>query len=466
MKKILTGFIIGIIAGALILFFVNEKWPISGLFNGDKSAETIPTGTVPTGFSSITSKLEKGGDLFVYLNTSKISASIERSINTLKETITSSEKMQGGQKGEAEKWFTFIKSILKGSGLLEISGIGISSKEYEKGFTRSKFIVQHDPDKGKGLFWNSGSNRSGDLSSLDILTEDTVFASFSDINYNTIWKWIRKQAEQSGDDKIRFGLTSMEKDLKDNGIDLNSLLSSINGETGIIFTMDKTNIKEYPTPDKKIKFPDPGFALVIETANDSIFTLLSKKIPEVKIIEKDGVKSISIKTPKMPFSFSPKIIQAENMLIIASRPEIVESILKGAGDKSIRNSEEFKKLSTGMPDSGNGFTFLSSAFFSEILRIQKEVNPGNVEAQNKGMEFIKKMGLNFDNLSFFRIVRRTDEGYNLTTNSTMKIEMLMMLPAIAAGGVFAAVLIPQLSKSRGRKIIREEQPQTPPSQEL
>ncbi len=466
MKKILTGFIIGIIAGGLLLFFINKKWPLTDMFSGDKPVKTISNGTGSGEFSSITSKLEMGGDLFVYLNTSKISASIERSVNTLKETITSSEHMQKDQKGEAEKWFTFLNSILKDSGLLEISGIGISAKEYDKGFTRSKFIIQHDPDNGKGLLWNSGGKISGGLSSLDILPQETVFASFSDVNYNTIWKWIKEQAERSGDDKIRFSLTSMEKDLKDKGIDLNSLLNSINGETGIIFTMDKNNLKEYPAPGKKIKFPDPGFALVIETGNDSIFTLLSTKIPDAVVVEKDGMRSITIKTPQMPFTFSPQIIQAENMLIIASRPEIVEKILKGAGDKGIRNSEEFRKLSIGMPESGNGFTYLSSTFFSEIMKIQTELNPGDAEAQNKGMEIIKKMGLNFDNLSVFRVIQKTDEGYTLTTNSTMKMEMMMMLPVITAGGVIAAVMIPQLVKNRQGKFNREELPQTPPSREL
>ncbi len=466
MKKILTGFIIGIIAWTLLLYLINKTWPLSALNSQDNPMGIVSTGADSSEFSSITSKLEKGGDLFVYLNTSKISESIERSVNTLKETINSSEKIQKDHKGETEKWFSFLNNILKDSGLLEISGIGMSAKEYEKGFTRSKFIIQHDPEKGNGLLWNSGGKTSGDLSSLDILPEETVFASFSDINYNTIWKWIKEQAERSGDDKIRFGITSMEKDLKEKGIDINSLLSSIKGETGIIFTMDKKNLKEYPTPVKKIKFPDPGFALVIETANDSIFTLLSTKIPDVTVAEKDGMKSISIKSPQMPFTFSPQVIQAENMLIIATRPEIVETILKGAGKKGIRNSEEFRKLSIGMPKTGNGFTYLSSVFFSEIMRLQKELNPRDAEAQNKGMEILKKMGLNFENLSSFRIIQKTKEGYTITTNSTMRIEMMMMLPVVTVGGVAAAVMIPQLMKNRMGKFNRAEPPQTPPSREL
>ena len=76
------------------------------------------------------------------------------------------------------------------------------------------------------------------------------------------------------------------------------------------------------------------------------------------------------------------------------------------------------------------------------------------------------MGLNFDNLSVLRIIQKTDEGYTVTTNSTMKMEMIMMLPVVTAGGIVAAVMIPQLVKNRQGKFNREVQPQTPPSREL
>ncbi len=466
MKKILTSFIIGIIAGAVILFFVNEKCPVSGIFKGDKPVKTESSISNSTEFLSISEKLEKGGDLFAYLNTSKIIDTINRSLNTLKDTITDDEKMDKNRKAEAEKWFKFITGILNKSGLLEISGIGVSSIEVEKGLTRSKFVIQHDPGEGNGLLWNTLGKNTGDLSYLDLLPEETVLSSFSDTNYFMIWKWLKEQAERFGDDKIRFSLTSIEKDLKDNGIDLKSLLGSINGETGIIITMDKENMKEYTAPHKKIKFPDPGVALVISTSNDSIFKLLSEKIPGINVVEKDGVKSIDIKAPKMPFTFAPQIVQSDNMMILGSRPDLIVKILKGSGNKSIRNSEEFKKLSKGMPDSGNGFTYLSSAFFREFMNIQKELSPGDVEAQNKGMEFMKKIGLNFENLSVFRIIQKTSEGYTITTNSTMKMEMMMIMPAVAAGGVIAAVMIPQLIRKRAEGFNRGVQPLTPPSREL
>jgi len=449
----------------VILYFVNEKWPLSGLFSGDKGVIPAAAASGSPEFDSITSKLDKEGDLFVYLNTSKLMGTINNAFATLKETVTSEGKLSEAQKEEADKWFSFLQGILNDSGLLKISGMGISSKEIESGLTRSRVVMQHDPGAGDGLLWNLGRKDSGDLGLLDSLPEETVFASFSDTSYYTIWNWLKKHAEKAGDEKIRFALTSLEKDLKAKGIDLNSLLESMNGKAGIVVTLDRSKIKEYPAPHKKVKFPEPGFALVIETANDSIFSLLSKFIPDVSVMEEKGNKMIDIKVPPMPFTFSPRIVQSGKILILSSNPGLAQRILNGSGD-TIRKSKDFQKLSRGMPDTGTGFTYLSPVFFREFFKFQKEMNPGDSESQNKGMEIIKKMGMDFDNLSMFRIAQKTGEGYLITTNTTMNMEMMIIMPAMAAGGIIAAVAIPQIIKKRVKSISPGARQQTQPSREM
>lgn len=466
MKKILAGFLIGIFAGVLILYFVNEKWPIDNILKKNETTGIKITSSDGSGFSSVTSKLEKGGDLFAYLNTSKITDTIEKSLNTLKDTINSSENISEVKKKENEKWFSFMSRLLNDSGLLEISGIGISSKEYEKGITRSRFIIQHDPGKGEGLIWNITGRSEGDMSSLDMLPDNTVFSSFSDFDYFKLWSWVKDQAERSGDDKIRFGITSMEKDLINMGIDLSTLLKSINGDSGMILTLDHGSKKKFPIAGKDIEFPDPAIALVFETKDDSIFKLLSSRIPEAKVEEINGRNTVLIKVPEMPFTFSPRLIQSNNMLIIASNSVIADKIFNSDSDTGIKSTGEFKMLFKGMPDSGNAFTFISSSFFKEIMQIQQKLNRGGDEAQKKSKDILNKLGISFDNLSMMRITSKTDEGYMITTNTTIKTELLMMLPVVTAGGVIAAIMIPRVMKNKIRKVNPEAQSQNLPSREL
>ncbi len=466
MKKILAGFLIGMFAGVLILYFVNQKWPLNEIFNKKKNANIMVTSSDESGFASITSKLEQEGDLFAYLNTTKIANTINKSLNTLKDTINSSENISDVKKKENEKWFSFISRLLSDSGLLQISGIGISSKEYEKGITRSKFVIQHDPGNGSGLIWNILGRSQGDLGSIDMLPDSTVFSSFSDFNYFKLWSWIKDQAERSGDDKIRFGVTSMEKDLGNMGIDLSKLLRSLNGDSGMILTLDESSKKKMPIAGKNIEFPDPAIALVFETEDDSIFKLLSSRIPETKVEKIDGRDTVLIKVPEMPFTFSPRIIQSNNVLIIASNSVIAEKIFGESTDPGLKSSKEFKILSKGMPDSGNAFTFMSSSLIKEIMSIQQKLNNSGKETQTKEMDILNKLGLSFNNLSILRITSKTDQGYTITTNSTIKTELLMMMPIVTAGGVIAAIMIPQMMKNKLRKVNPEERSQNLPSREL
>jgi type II secretory pathway pseudopilin PulG len=60
------------------------------------------------------------------------------------------------------------------------------------------------------------------------------------------------------------------------------------------------------------------------------------------------------------------------------------------------------------------------------------------------LDFLKKMGVSLDKLSMLRVTENTDEGFVITSNSTLKPETLLLLPAMAIGGIASAIAIPNL----------------------
>jgi len=457
MKKTISILFIGIIIGAVILFFINKKCPLNGSNDLKNKIISDQTSTGSNNFESITSKLDSGGDLFFYLNTEKITSAIRKSFYALNESIIAPSKKNGGGKREVNKLFSFVNSLLDDSGLMDIAGIGISAKEFEENLTRTKFVIEHKQGKGNKLIWNFCIRESDNLESIDLLPKETAFASFSDFNYFRLWNWIKRQAEKSEDEKIRLGIGSVEKDLRNNGVDLPTLLKSINGDIGIIITLDRGNMKKIPSENNNSEFPDPAFALIIKTGNESIFKLIASKIPNSEINETKERKSISIKAPKMPFTFSPMIIQSKNLLILASTPDIAEKILNNNIDSGILKTDEFIKLSRGVALSGNGFTFMSSSLMKEIMKIQKNFDTSKYNSNKKGMEILEKLGLNFSNLSMFRVFEKTKTGYTITSNSTIRSELMLMMPVVALGGIVSAIVIPQVIRGKQRNINREEQ---------
>ncbi len=450
MKKILIGMLIGIIIGALALFFINKSWPINNL--SEKQNHKGSTDSVNREFSNVISELDSGGDLFLFINTKKIMGTFSKLMVNLSESISSSENMSEINREKTKGIFKFLSALFNGSGISDISAVGFSSIEIGKGVFRSKAIINHLPGKNEGLIWNLSNKKNDTLKSIKLLPKKTVYASFADINYLKLWSWIKEQTLKSGIKEIVNGINSVEPALKNSGIDLNTLLNSINGDSGIIVTFDKGKMKSINKSNKQISFPDPAFAIIFETQNESIFNLISEKIKNAEITDKDGMKMVTIKTPPFPITFSPRIIQRGNLLIFSSNFEIAKDIFDSInGKNNISETEEFKKLSSGMPEAGSGLTFLSSEFFKEIFKIQREMNPSGKSGNPDNMKILKQLGFSLDNLSIIKIIENSESGLRITTKSTIRTDMLMLIPAFASIGIVNAVMLPKMLKKKNLK---------------
>lgn len=446
MKKIFIVLMIGFFLGAVSLFVINSKWPVNELFDHGKSSENVLV--TSNSFTDVTSKLDKGGDLYLYLNTNGITKAIEKMLDNLKDTITKSSGGTPEQVKKVDDGFNLVLSVLKEAGLFEISGIGISSVEQNDGLTKTKFILHHFKGNNKGMLWNLLGSKPHSFRFLEMLSPDSVFAASSDFRPGYLWEWIKNIALRSNIPEFRKNIASLEPSLLKTGIDLKKLLASINGESGIIITLDNSDMKKIPAGGNMIEIPNPALAIIFQVKDDSIFDLVKTMVPGVKFSEENNIKKLAINAPPMPVNVEPMIIQKDGLLIIASNGNIVEGIFGAMnGKERLSGTEEFKKLSEGMPSGGNGFTFLSSRFFKTISNVQKQSVGKSPGKGKNNLDFLKKMGFSLEKLSLLRITENTEEGFVITSNSTLKTETLLMLPALTIGGIASAVAIPNLMQA-------------------
>ena len=76
------------------------------------------------------------------------------------------------------------------------------------------------------------------------------------------------------------------------------------------------------------------------------------------------MKKLLIPLPPMPFPLKPAIVQKEGLLILASHEKMVESMFQARErGKGLTATEEFRKLSAGIGQSGNAFRFIHPRFF-------------------------------------------------------------------------------------------------------
>jgi type II secretory pathway pseudopilin PulG len=302
--------------------------------------------------------------------------------------------------------------------------------------------------------WNLWQAEPHALDSQKLLPANTVFASFSDCGLNYFWEWLNKEAAKTGIPEMQKGLEQLKPMLQSKGLDLDGILASIGGQWGFIVTFDEVKKGKIPLMGQVMEIPDPAFALVIYVKDETIFNLLQKISMAPPVVEGNVKKIIGPTTPGSPITLEPMLVQKDNLLILASCGKVVDDIFAGqGGSKGLLASEEFKNLSANMPEKGNGFTFLSAKVVKTILEIQKKaVELSGEEAKQKFAAF-ERLKLFPKDLALYNVMQNTGEGFIFTSNNNMPIGSAALLPALAVGGVVAAIAIPNLiaAKKKGEQ---------------
>jgi len=395
-------------------------------------------------FDRVTRNLDPGGTFYMYLSTEKIIETAEKLIEGVKE-MALGETKEPTKKKWVEQIANVVTMLLKDSGLFEISGIGVSSIPMKNGFSHSRVVVHHYKDKGDGLMWNLWEDGPHALDSRKILPANTVFASFSDCGLNYFWEWLNKEAAKVGIPEIQKGLEQVKPMLESKGLDLDGILGSLGGKWGFMVTFDEEKKGKFPIKGQAIEFPDPAFALVLYVKDETIFNLLQKLSMAPPQVDGDVKKIVGPKTPGAPITLEPLVAQKGNLLILASNGKVVDEIFAGqGGSKGLLASEEFKNLSVNMPEKGNGYTFLSSKMVSTVIDIQEKVaEVSGKEAKEKFAAF-ERLNLFPKDLAMYNVMQNTDEGFISTSNNNMPVGTAAILPALAVGGIVAAIAIPNL----------------------
>ena len=439
MKKINILLMIGVIIGSIILIFTMYQCSS----NSEAAGERIPSAK-KTSFDEVTSKLNPGGSLYLYVSTEGLIKAVDEFAQNLRKLLeTQLSKSPEGNK-EALTIFDFVFGLIKKSGLMEISGIGISSVALDEQLNHSKVVVHHYKGKGKGLIWQLMKGSPHELTALNMLPADTVMAGFADCKLNVLWQWIKKQAETSGLPDVKKGILSLEPMLLQQGIQLNQLLESLTG-MGYLISLDSSTKCPIPIGRMAVEIPEPAIAIVFFVQDESLFNLLQARLPMAKPLEEKGMKKLQFPAPKMPFTLEPVIVQKDNMMILASNSKILDTMFaakeKGNG---LTTTEEFKKLSQRIPGKGNSFRFMSQRFLQTFLDIQKKIVQMTKGADGKDAPAKEMFDLFAPKMALFGVLQNTESGTIFTLNHTMGFESLILLPATAAAGIVAAIAIPNI----------------------
>src|SRR5204862_7701530 len=193
------------------------------------------------------SHLDPGGTLYLYLSTEEWLKGLSDQISQLRDFVNAAPGTSAADKQNAARVFDLLATMVKHSGVEEVSGFGVSSIALEKGLYRSRSMLHHYRGNDTGYLWSLFGRRPHALDELDLMPANTAFAWFSDMDLPLLWSAINKEIGQSGIPDAEQGFRILRAQFAAmTGVELDRALDSFGGECGLVFTLDETRTINVP----------------------------------------------------------------------------------------------------------------------------------------------------------------------------------------------------------------------------
>ena len=414
-----------------------------------------------TSFDEVTAKLNKGGNLFVYLSTEQTMRGLSNRISALSNIASAWPGIPSDGREKLDRVLEALDDFAVNSGIDQISGIGMSSIAREPGFYYGKMVIHHYEGQNSGIIWSLFGNAPHPLD-LDLLPESTALALFSDFDLPMAWTSISNFVAGLDIPGIADGLRQAPIQFhKQTGLELSDVLHSLDGAYGIIFTLDEHKKVTLPVPGHPLEMPSPGMAIVIKVNSDLIFNRVDEALkgnPLVSKVDDPDLKMRTMSIPlPIPVDLRPSMARFGDYLVVASSDTLVREILavRSGQSKGFKSTEEFKKLSQGIPDRGNNFSLVTSAFSRTMVQVHQQF--AGQEAGAGQAQALQQFFNGQTNSFSYSVGVNGPQGWEGFANGNHNMQALVV-PAAAAIGVATAIAIPNFVKARQAA----QQKSTPP----
>lgn len=409
-----------------------------------------------TSFAEVTAQLDPGGNFFLYLGTAQWLEHLSTKVENWRNSFTNFPNVTPDNTANINKVFELVNHLVKDSGVEDVTGVGMSSIEIEKGMFRNKMLLHHYPGTGTGFLWKLCGQEPHALTGLDLLPANTALAVFSDMDLPLLWNVTQDEVARSGFPRAQEFLQKLPAQFEQKTkLKWDAFLGSLGGECGFVLTLNESNNIPIPLGGTAMMIPEPSLLLVLKVNDDSIFNQIDQQLkanPQIISVEQTGLKMRTMPVP-VPFigMLRPSAASSGGYLFIASSDALVNEALDVKSGKSsgLKGTDEFKRLSRNIPDQGNQFTYMSERFGRTIFQIQQkamsaQLTKGNPAAQPQWMNafyhsrpaFAYTVGIN------------TPQGCLNVGNGSQSFANMAILPAVAVPGMLAAIAIPNFVKAR------------------
>jgi hypothetical protein len=442
-----------VLAGVLAVFNFgcgNKNAPSAG--QGANGAPVVSA--EKTSFNEVTSQLDPGGNFYLYLGTAQWLDNLSTKVGALRETFTSMPGVKPEDNTRINKAFDIATRLIKDSGIEDVSGVGMSSVEIEKGMYRNKVLLHHYRGKGDGFFWKLAGGEPHPLTGLDFLPTDTAMAFFSDADLPLLWNVAKKEIARADLPPAQQWLDNLPKQFeRQTQVKWNDFLDSLGGEFGLVVTLDPDSTLPVPLPGGALQIPTPGLLLAVKVNDETIFNRIDQALKSNPQVSRANRPDLKMRTMRVPVPFlgelHPSAASSVGYLFVASSDTLIRDALavKDGKKSGLKSTDEFKHLAKGLPDQGNQFVFVSQRFAETVMKVQQQAVSANAKTQPAMAKWLQSAYQSQPAFAY-SVGMNTPEGCLTIGNSSQGYASSALLAPVAVIGMLSAIAIPNFVKAR------------------
>ncbi len=412
-----------------------------------------------TSFAEVTSQLDPGGDLYLYVSTEQWLAGLSTKAAAWRGVLGAIPNIKPEDRENLSKALDIATNLIQQSGLEQVSGLGMSSIARETNFYHSKIFLHHYPGKEPGFLWTMFGQKPHALDGLDLLPTTTAFAIFSDFDAPTLWSVLQKQVTQSGLPQADEMLKKLPQAFEQaTGLKWDNVLASLGGQFAFAVTLDDTKVIPIPIPGEgdPLQIPEPALLLVAKVKDDTVFNRIDQALEQnageqIVKTDKPGLKMRTWPLPlPLPIQLRPTVAAADGYLIIATTDAIIQEMLAvKAGQKpGLKSTQEFQHLAKDVPVQGNSFAFVSRRFGETVAKIQQTAIQMRANASPSQTAWLESFFAARTPATCYAVGANTDQGWLVVANGNQHAAKLLAVSAAVPAGMIAAIAIPNFVKAR------------------
>ncbi len=407
-----------------------------------------------TSFTEVTSQLDPGGNFYLYLGTAQWLDGLSARVGAWRQTFVSMPNLKPEDTTNMNKAFDVVTGLIQDSGIENVSGVGMSSVEIEKGMFRNKALLHHYPGKGDGFLWRLAGKEPHPLTGLDFLPADTALAVFSDMDLPVLWTVAQKEVARADLPQAQQWLDKLPAEFEQKTqVKWDTFLNSLGGEFGLVITLDPSNNIPVPLGGAAVQIPSPGMLLAVKVNDDTIFNRIDtalKANSQVISVDKPGLKMRTMPVP-VPFvgELRPSAASSVGYLFIATSDALIDEALavKSGQRPGLKSTDEFKHLAQGLPDRGNKFCYVSQRFTETLIRVQQQAMSAKAKTDPQTANWMQSF-MQGRPAFVYSVGMNTPEGCLTIGNGSQSYANTVLLPSVAVVGALSAIAIPNFIKAR------------------